>query len=260
MGHVRLGRLPRTKKWQQVVDLVAEGGDLGQVAAASAEAVESGLRSASLDPTLVHAFWLLTQLPLAARKGDFAAELRALGFDVKSKPTLLALAGAFTRAVDGQIERSGGRTDLGEIAQLSAAETLTSLVGRDLPGLFGPTPDDVQNVVAKLASSERFSVLARDFFSRLTHRYLAYYLSRELSNHVGPGRRFRAIADHSEFNAALDLHCREASRIIKEFSGGWYGKTLFQKGEISPDDAGRFAHIAFKKLRRELRARRGLNE
>lgn len=260
MGHVRLGKLPGTRKWQQVVDLVAEGGDLGQVAAASADAVESGLRGASRDPTLVHSFWLLTQLPLAARKGDFAAALRALGLDVKRKPTLIELAGAFTRAVDGKIERSGGRTDLGEIAQLSAVESLTSLVGRDLPGLFGPTPDDVQGVVAKLASSDRFSVLTRDFVSRLTHRYLAYYLSRELSNHVGPGQRFRAIADHSDFNSALDLHCREASRIIKEISGGWYGKTLFKKGEISPDAAGRFAHVAFKKLRRELRKRRGLDE
>lgn len=256
MGHVRLGKLPRTKKWQQVVDLVAEGGDLGQVAAASAEAVESGLRAASRDPTFVHAFWLLTQLPLAARKQDFAAELRALGLDIKSKPTLLELVGAFSRAIDKRIEGSGGRTDLGEIAQLSAAETLTSLVGRELPGLFGPNPDDVQNVVSRLASPDRFSFIARDFFSRLTRRYLAYYLSRELSNHVGPQQRFQSIGDHSDFNAALDLHCREASQIIKGFAGGWYGKTLSKQDEITPDDARRFAHVAFKKLRGELRKRR----
>lgn len=253
MGPVRLGKLPKTRKWQQVVELVAEGGTLGQIAAASADAVESGLRNASLDPTLAHAFWLLTQLPMAARKGDFVSALRALGLDVKNSPTLLELAGAYSRAVDGQIESSGGRTDLGEIAQLSAAETLTSLVGRDLPGLFGPTAADVQGAVAKFASSDRFSLLARDFFSRLTRRYLAYYLSRELSNHVGPGRRFPTIADHSEFNAALDLRCREASRIVGEVSGAWYDKALFKHGQISPDDAGRFAHVAFKKLRAELR-------
>jgi hypothetical protein len=53
------------------------------------------------------------------------------------------------------------------------------------------------------------------------------------SEHVGPNKRFTAVSEHSDFNAALDLHCREASRIIKEFSGGWYGKTLFQDGDIS---------------------------
>jgi hypothetical protein len=88
---------------------------------------------------------------------------------------------------------------------------------------------DVQQTLARLGTSDRFSIVARDFFSRLTSRCLGYFLSRELSKHVGPDKRFATIKEHSEFNAALDLHCREASRIIKEFSGGWYGKTLQQE-------------------------------
>jgi hypothetical protein len=116
---------------------------------------------------------------------------------------------------------------------------------------------DVQQALAKLGTSARFSIVARDFFSRLTSRSLGYFLSRELSKHVGPSKRFAAVGDHSEFNAALDLHCREASRIIAEFSGGWYGKALQQARQITRDEAKRFAHIAFKKLRAELRKRRG---
>jgi hypothetical protein len=54
----------------------------------------------------------------------------------------------------------------------------------------------------------------------------------------------------------LDLHCREAARIIKEFSGGWYGKTLQQERLITRDEAKKFAYVAFKKLRTELRKRR----
>ena len=72
---------------------------------------------------------------------------------------------------------------------------------------------------------------------------------------LGQTNGFR-VSDHSDFNAALDLHCREASRIIKEFSGGWYGKTLQQERQITPDEARKFAHVAFKKLRAELRKRR----
>jgi hypothetical protein len=145
------------------------------------------------------------------------------------------------------------------MAQHAAAETLTSLTGAELPSLFGPTASDVQHAFAQLGTSDRFSVVARDFFSRLTSRSLGYFLSRELSKHVGPNRRFATIAEHSDFNAALDLHCREASRIIKEFSGGWYGKTLFKEGQISKDAASKFAHVAFKKLRAELRKRRDSN-
>src|SRR5262249_16480700 len=136
---------------------------------------------------------------------------------------------------------------------------LASLAGRELPSLFGPTAKGVQQALAKLGTSDRFSIVARDFFSRLTSRSLGDFLSRELAKHVGPGKRFAEVNDHSEFNAALDLHCREASRIIKEVSGGWYGRTLQQERQITRDEARKFAHVAFKKLRAELRKRREAN-
>jgi hypothetical protein len=183
--------------------------------------------------------------------------LGELGLNVSGRPTLLEIVAAFTRAVDHHVRESGKRSDLGEMAQHAASETLASLAGRELPSLFGPTATDVQQALAKLGTSDRFSIVARDFFSRLTNRSLGYFLSRELSKHVGPDKRFAAVSDHSDFNAALDLHCREASRIIKEFSGGWYGKSLQQERQITREEASKFAHIAFKKLRAELRKRRG---
>jgi hypothetical protein len=257
MGHIRLGSLPKTQKWNQVVRLIDSGADVERIAAASADAAEHGLDRASQDEGLAYAFWLLTQIPQAARHPNFSERLWELGFTgLSSKPTLFEIVAAFTRAVDGHVRERGKRTDLGEMAQHAASETLASLAGRELPSLFGPTASDVQQALAKLGTSDRFSIVARDFFSRLTSRSLNYFLSRELSKHVGPNKRFAAIGDHSDFNVALDLHCREASRIIKEFSGGWYGKTLLQEKQISRDDARKFAHVAFKKLRTELRKRR----
>jgi hypothetical protein len=256
MGHIRLGTLPKTKKWNQVVSLIAAGADIERVAAASADAAEHGLERASHDEGLAHAFWLLTQIPQAARQSNFSERLWELGLTVSSKPTLLEIDAAFTRAVDGHVRESSKRSDLGEMAQHAASETLASLAGRELPSLFGPTATDVQQALAKLATSDRFSIVARDFFSRLTSRSLGYFLSRELSKHVGPNKRFAAVSEHGDFNAALDLHCREASRIIKEFSGGWYGKTLQQERQITPVEARKFAHVAFQKLRAELRKRR----
>jgi hypothetical protein len=199
----------------------------------------------------------LTQIPQAARQTNFADQLWELGLHVSSsKPTLLEIVAAFTSAVDRHVRETGKRSDLGEMAQHAAAETLTSLAGRELPGLFGPTARDVQQALGKLGTSDRFSIVARDFFSRLTSRSLGYFLSRELSKHVGPNKRFAIVSDHSNFNDALDLHCREASRIIKEFAGGWYGKTLQQEKRITRDEARKFALVAFRKIRAELRKRR----
>jgi hypothetical protein len=50
------------------------------------------------------------------------------------------------------------------------------------------------------------------------------------------------------------MHCRETSEIIESFAAGWFDKTNHQGG-ITPENAGRFAHVAFEKVRTELQAR-----
>jgi hypothetical protein len=220
MGHIRLGRLPATKKWQQVIALLSREAAIEQVAAASAEAAEISLEHARLDPALSQSFWLLTQIPLAARSPNYPDSLRSLGVAVHATPSMMETIGAFSAAVDRHVDRSGGRTDLGELAQHAAAESLAAMAGSDLPGLFGPTSEDARLALGKFAAPDRFARLARDFFARLTQRHLDYYLSRALSNHVGPGCGIGSIDGHTAFNAALEQHCREAARIVEAFAGG----------------------------------------
>lgn len=255
MGHKRLGSLPTTKRWQQVVTSLDSGSSVTRIAAASSAAAEAALSRAVGDPALIHAFWLLTQLPLAARGGDFTERLGKLGLTVGSNPQFFEIIGAFSEAVDGHSRVIGRRSDLGEMAQLAATESLSTIVGRSLPGLFGPTADEVQRAIGRLATNKQFSDLARDFFARLTRRHLEYYLSRELSNHVGPNSRFRSIGEHSTFNAELDQHCREVARIIKEFAGDWYSKANYEGG-VTPVKAAAFVSVALKKIGGELRRRR----
>src|SRR5262249_50310235 len=149
---------------------------------------------------------------------------------------------------------NGGRTDLGELAQHAAAESLASVAGSELPSLFGPTPEDARLALGKLAAPDRFARLARDFFARLVRRHLDYYLSREVSDHIGPGRGIGSIGAHTDFNAALEQHCREASRVVEAFAGGWYSKAIFEGG-ITPEKAGAFLFVALRKVSRELQKR-----
>lgn len=254
MGHIRLKRLPATRKWDQVVALLEEGAGVEGVAAASAEAADSALDAARHDPVLAHVFWLLTQLPLAARAPDFGEAASRIGFHLDAEPSLIDVVAALSDAVDRAELVAAGRTDLGEMARLAAAESLTVAAGADAPSLFGESPEDVRLALGKLAAPDRFARLARDFFARLTQRHLNYYLSRTLSDHVGPGERFATAADHSAFTAALDLHCREASRIVEDFAGGWFSKTIY-RGGITPQKARDFAFVALGKISAELRKR-----
>ena len=123
MGHQHLGTLPGSRKWRQVVQLISGGADVQDIAAATSAAAENQMVDASNDPAVKHAVWLLTQIPAAARKEDFASELRKLGLRISDRPTLIEVAAAMTDAVDRYVGKTGGRTDLGEMAQLSAVES-----------------------------------------------------------------------------------------------------------------------------------------
>ena len=256
MGHVRLGVLPKSRKWRQVVDELSLSAGIGEIAGLAAEAAETSLQAAARDPAFLHSFWLLTQVPLAARGPVFVEDLRRLGINVAGPPSLMTLVAAITAAVDRYTHEHGGRTDLGEMAQMVAVESLTAIVEPALPTLLGPSPEEVQRTIGRLAGGDRFAALAREFFARLTQRTLHYYLSRELSNHIGDGQRFADDGARSQFDQALDRHCREASRIVEEFAGGWYGKNVYQRDGLTPDHVRRFAPVAFKKIRAELRKRR----
>jgi hypothetical protein len=181
------------------------GADVKEIAASTADAAEAALQAASKDPAFLHAFWLLTQIPLAARGPEFAQDLRRLGLEVQDQPSLTDVAAAISGAVDRHAREQGYRTDLGEMAQMAAVECLTALVGPNLPSLFEPSAVEVQREIGRFAGGDRFSALAREFFARLTWRSLNYYLSRELSNHIGAAERFPHDWARSQFNDALVL-------------------------------------------------------
>jgi len=251
MGHLRLNRLLRTPKWIKVVELLEQGATTPQIAAKSLAATEEGLKGAANDSDLVYAFWLLTQLPLAARSDFFPGELRRLNLDVSDKPTLMEITSAFIEAVDSHLTDIKERTEFFEMGNLAATESLTSLVGSKTPSLFGTVPEDVQKSIASFATKKQFGILGREFVSRLTERYLGYFLSAELSNHIGEGRRFRTVKEQREFSKALQTHCYQAAKIVEDFAGSWYSKANFEGG-ITIEKAEGFLGHALKKMREEL--------
>ena len=258
MGHIRLSRLPATKPWKKVVELLRANSDIGALANATAHAAENELQSAKGDPALAYTVWLLTQLPLAAQSDRDHERLGELGFDRGDDQSVLTLIAGFSKAVDRKISGRSNRTDLGELAVQAAAESLSKLIGGGTASLFETGAKDVQRELSRLATKERFAGLAREFFSRLTQKSLEYYISRELPNHVGPGRSVSSIDAQVAFRAALERHCREASQIIETFAGGWYAKSIFQ-GTLNPRTTRGFTDYALKKMRDELRARRSAN-
>jgi hypothetical protein len=257
MGHVRLGPLPATRKWNQVVELVAGGAAAGQVATATMAAAERGLKALADDPGVLETLWLLVRIPLAARSSDFADALRRCGLAVPDSPGLVDISTALGVAVDAALPNGRGRTDLGEMAQNAAVETVNATVGPRAASLWGSGPDEVR--FASVATPAQFGAFARRFFARYAFKTLTYFLSRALPEQVGEGRRFPTVAQQSRFTDALRTHCHEATRIVEEFAGDWFSLHRHKTaGDITRDEArGFLGYAARTKLTGEFRRREG---
>jgi hypothetical protein len=256
MGHIRLGTLPQSKKWRDVVDLLEADAPLEAVANAAARASERDLSQASRDPRFQFVASLLVRLPLLARAPGFEAALADLGVGENALGSVTGLLAGLDVAIDRQSFETGQSSDAGELAKAALLETLSVQLRDRLPTLFEPTPQEIRAALGSFASGDRFAALARDYFARLTHRSLDYYLSRELANHIGTDQRFADDAARTAFQQALAQHTFEASRIVEAFAGGWYGKTVWQKQALDQQAIDRFTAYAFKKMRQELGRRR----
>lgn len=253
MGHIRLGRLPQSRKWRDVVAALDSGAPVEDVAARASEAARGALDQAGDDPLFLSVVGFMAHLPVEARGPDFRDAMAARGIvDLDSAPGILAgIAGWF----EAESLALGHRSDIADIGRSALLAALSRQFERDLPGLFEPSGAEIRRVLGRLSSGERFSGLARDFFAGVVQRVLDSYLSRELARHVGRERRFASDAERVAFDRALAQHAYEAARIIEAYAGGWYGKALWQRGSLAPEGTQGFTRYAMTKLRRELQHR-----
>lgn len=253
MGHTRLVRLPGTRKWSAVVGLLESGAPDATVLSATATAAERDLAAAARNPVFVEAVRLLCQIPMAARSDNFAASLRHEGLDAGAAPGLLDIVMAASQKLD---EARAGMRSADDFAELSAralVSTISDTFGSALPGLLDPDPEHLRIEVRKFATPEGFQRLSRTFFDKLLDATLRYWLDRALPKQTGEGRRFRTMGDRGAFDAAMSQYVSEATRIIKEFSRGWYAKVAVSGQSVPSDRAAAFGHVAFKKIGEELR-------
>lgn len=255
MGHSRLGTMPDTAPFRRVIGIITDGGSVAAIAKATILAALRGLELAKNDEGLKQTFWLLSQIVLASRQADLPAELRQLGMTVPNNFTTLNIVAGLTQSIDDHLRETRSRSDIGEMAQMAAAEALTSTLSTRLKTLFDTTSGDVQQAIRGSSTLVGFSELAHSFFASFTQRFLTYHLSRELANHVGKGKRFASPIEHTEFVDQLSLHCKQAALIVKQYAGDWYSKTKFVEGSITPTKVRKFLHVAIDKLEHEMMIR-----
>jgi len=160
--------------------------------------------------------------------------------------TLVSELSARTRATNGSLE-------VREIANRAAADAIAAWYVENgaQADLFDDWPTKAR--WKGLATGAGFCELSRRYFSKLTERYLAYFLEREIS------AALPNLSVRDEFQRGFNQHIGDVSRhsfetakITQSFAAGWFNKNVL---DGSPTDAevARFLSYAFSKLREDLR-------
>lgn len=261
MGHTRLGTLPKSRKWTKVTsfflvpDAKTEYTSTGKLqdknvtflAQHTIEAALDGLQSATHDIGLRHVVFTLMQIALASREDNWLEAMRRIDIHISPESSPLELTEEFQRTIDDFLMQKGAVTDWSEMAQKAAGEALLSLSSSRSETLFGT---NLQGAIRPLSTKKGFSDLGHEFFSRFMYHFLNFYLSRVTAKYTG-GQRISNLQDLNQFNNILAQHCKESSKIVRDFCGGWYSKTNYEQG-ITIENTSRFTFIALAKIRKEL--------
>lgn len=253
MGHNRLLRLPASRSWQQVVELLGSSAPAADVIAAAARAAQGSFRSASDDPVYVEAVRILAALSNSGTAEAIGPALRREGIPLDRDETLLSFLSAVSDRLESKTRANGYGSDLGELARRALLETLHTNLLERMPGLFSEQPGDLANAVRFFSGPAGFSALTRSFFTTMTSETLAYWLERTLSAQIDDGN------ERDAFDDALTQFSSEATKIIQEFSKGWFAKHALGEHGISLDKTRAFAAIAFKKINDELQCKTRLH-
>ena len=254
MGHNRLPRLPTSRNWQQVVQLLEASAPPQDIVAQAAVAAQRSFQSAADDPVYVEAIRILIALAQAGQTDDSGPSLRRQGVNLNQSETLFDLLDAVSKRLEDVSRTYNGASDLGELSSRALLTTLHTRLLDRMPGLFAEQSGDLANALRHFSGPIGFSELSRSFFTAMTSETLAYWLERTLSAQVDD------IGTRDAFDGALHQFSAEATRIIKEFSSGWYAKHALNV-ESAPVEAVRgFAAVAFKKINDELSRKTGVND
>jgi len=257
MGHIRIGTLPATRRWEDVIGLVAEGAEISRVAEATTHAWQLAFDKVRNDAGFREAVFLLTQLGVAGKSKDPAGQLSAAGLEVGGATSVVDVAIALNEAMERRIGAERQRSDFGELAQRALVSAVTEHLQNDIaPSLIDSGADDVRAAVKKCGKEKGFAELSKGFFARLTNECLNYFLSKTLPAQVGEERRFANTEQLSQFEDAMRTHCSEAAEIVGKFSAQWLTKNFDEgEGEIGRETAEKFGWYGLEKVRQELAER-----
>lgn len=254
MGHERIGYLPKSKKWRDIVDEVADftlrSDSIAQIANQTTKNVIDRYINIGADNGVLAAFKFLILLSQSARQYNSSEFLAKHGIQLPNNFNILGLSKAIREFINTHSESK----EYSAFANSALIETVSQWIRQNQVQQtfqFGSEANSFDNW-RKAADGSGFCELSRMFFSNFTENYLKYFLEREAS------AKINTLFDRDAFNKKLDehvdeisKHAFETSKITQSFSAGWFNKNAINEIPSNEKIKG-FVSFCFQKLNSEI--------
>lgn len=254
MGHERVGNLPKTHRWHELVRRIADfeplASDASEIAEQTLRNVHSRYRRIPQDEGVRAAFVFLVNLAVASRSANPQGGLRAMGIELPANPTPLSIA----RAIHEWVQARRESAEYAQIAQGAAVDAVGGWYDQHKgaqQSLFEPS-DAAFETWRKAGNGSGFCELARLFFANMTTRYLSYFLDREASSALGNLAKREKFQDQLRNHVdEVSRHAFETAKITQSFAAGWFNR--YAREDVpSESEVDHFLSLAFGKIREEL--------
>jgi hypothetical protein len=252
MGHERIGFLPRSARWADIVERIADSSDspdsdARRIVRKTLENVRQRFLRIHKDAGVQAAFAFF--VAIATRHLDQAAGLSALHVPLEEDPSPSRLSLLLNRWIDAHLKSA----EYAEIAKRAGADTIAHWTQiRTGQGDLFVDRRKADWIWSTITDARAFCEVSRIFFAKYTERYLKYFLEREASAQI------TSVSAREKFGDSLRAHVDEVSthafetaRITQSFAAGWFNN---HAKERRPSDAEieAFLATAFGKIQEEL--------
>lgn len=260
MGHTRIGRIPKSKSWESILNLLNADeiaspklsvDEIAAIANESILATEKGLIDAANDTGVCEAIFIVAKtleaIALKDSRNEFyinienISGIREFAYELNSKIRAYFLENSIS-------------TDKAEIALKAISKSIAEIKFDSQLSLLGDINNN-QNI-NKLASKVGFASFGQLFIANFTNLYSNFFLSRLTNFSVG-SERLQNINELTHFNVSASQHWNESSYIVRSLSGDWFAKRVYFEKNINRSSVRAFLSLAFRKMSAEAKTQRG---
>lgn len=257
MGHERIGFLPRSKRWREVVEAIADSPtnyplEVSRLADNTLRNVSDRFRRLHKDWGVQAAFGYLVSLATSHLPQGSGMASPKTTLEENPSPARIA------KNLNDWVNQHATSREYAELACRAAADTIAKWTrAHSKQQLLFDESSSAARVWSETANGRGFSEMARTFFSHFTERYLRYFLEREAS------AKLPSVEARQRFNESLhkhvdqvSKHAFETSKITQSFAAGWFNNHARASRPTNREIEG-FLAMAFNKVHEELERESG---